>query len=74
MLLLSYISDKDLEELSRGLCSESVFCESFRVMDYFGGYSSMGNQISFFLPISFIVGDYLSVGLAIEIMKNPNIW
>ena len=64
MLLLSYISDKDLEELSRGLCSESVFCESFRVMDYFG----VGDQISF------IVGDYLSVGLAIEIMKNPNIW
>ena len=70
MLLLSYISDKDLEELSKGLGSESEFCESFFVMDYFG----VGNQISFFLPISFIVGDYLSVGLAIEIMKNPNIW
>nr|DAE11916.1 MAG TPA: hypothetical protein [Myoviridae sp. ctBtT5] len=39
MFLLSYISDKDLEKLSKGLCSESVFFESFWVMDYFGvGY------------------------------------
>ena len=37
MFLPSHVSDKGLEELSKGLCSESVFCESFRVMDYFGG-------------------------------------
>ena len=41
MLLLSYISNKDLEKLSKGLCPESVFCESYRVVDYFG----VGDQI-----------------------------
>ena len=61
MFLLSYVSNKYLEELSKGLCSESVFCESFRAVDYF----YVGDQISF------IVGDYFSLGLSIEIMKNP---
>ena|GEM_PF-1784109 len=61
MFLLSYISDKDLEKLSKGLGSESVFCESFKAVDYF----CVGDQISF------IVGDYFLLGLSIEIMKNP---
>ena len=36
MSRLSYISDKYLKILPKGLCSESVFCESYRVVDYFG--------------------------------------
>jgi len=36
MLLLSYVSDKYLEVLPESLCSESVFCKSYRVVDYFG--------------------------------------
>nr|DAR74470.1 MAG TPA: hypothetical protein [Caudoviricetes sp.] len=36
MLFLSYVSDKYLEVLPKGLCSESVFCESYRLVDYFG--------------------------------------
>ena len=36
MPLLSYISDKDLEELSKGLCSESAFCEFFRGLFQYG--------------------------------------
>lgn len=68
MPLLSYISDKDLEELPKCFCSESAFCEFFR------GLFQYGELDFLFSAISFIVGDYLLVGLAIEIMKNPNIW
>lgn len=36
MLLLSYISDKDLEELSKCFSSESAFCEFFRGLFQYG--------------------------------------